>query len=119
MKFCYLKHEQLCHHCQTYMFPGEEAVIIRLKTSNGYFPFVFHPQCFMKWNEDVFLYRYQIWKTQASPSKKKPKRGRPRKYKNYVQAYRTRCLLSYYKKTGNTNKILELDAQLKGLLVDN
>jgi len=98
------------------LFQGEKAVILPIRIpERGVLPLVFHPQCFIKWSEEKFLQRFHNWELQTTPPERKPKRGRPRKYKNYVQAYRLRCLINYYRRTRNEEKVRELEAELEEL----
>jgi hypothetical protein len=118
MLFCHLKKEQVCYFsdCGSVMQVGEEAVITRIKASNGVtYPHAFHPQCFLDWNEGMFEYRLEKWRADNPPPKKKPIMGRPRKYRDYLKAGRLQSLLHYHRKKGNQDKVQELGHELSKL----
>lgn len=118
MRFCHLKEDRECKGCGSLIFKSEEAVFIRYPVQNGFIlPFGFHPQCFIDWNNQVFMYRLERWRQGDVPKKKKPRRGRPRKYKNYLKADRIQALLRYHRKAGHTEKVQELEEQLNKTLV--
>ena len=116
MKICYLKNEQLCHQCQSTMQQGEEAVILRMKVQNGLtLPFIFHPQCFTDWNNNVFMYRLTNFRLENPLPKRKSIMGRPRIYRNTALANKLRCRVYYYRKVGNESKVQELQSKLAEL----
>lgn len=121
MKFCYLKKEQVCRDCYNPILKGDEAVIILCTVQNGLkLPSVFHPQCFINWNTEMFMHRYRKWKTESMPKqikKSKPKLGRPRKYINYVKASRLQSLICYHRKAGNEDKVRDLTKKLDSLRI--
>ena len=109
MKFHHVKEDQQCKGCNDLIMSGEEAVVIRMKVNGGMeLPFAFHPQCYLDWNAVSFMNRLHRW----TMKERKPRKGRPRKYKNYLKADRISGLLYYYKKCGNQAKIAELTEEL-------
>jgi len=120
MYFLYVKHEQVCRHCKGTIVPGEEAVILRIKTAYGTFPWLFHTTCYEEWAHNSFLRRWQNWKSSAKkrPPRKyrfKPKMGRPRKYLNPYKARNLQSLLNYHRRMGNKDRVVELEVALKDL----
>jgi len=116
MNFCYLKEDKQCKGCEGLIFAGEKAVIIRLKVSTGVkLPFAFHPQCFMGWSNAMFVYRLEKWGADNPPKEQKSRRGRPRKYTNFLKASRLEGRICYYRKRGNQDKVQELEHMLSDL----
>jgi hypothetical protein len=122
MRFIHIKNEQECYNCKFggIISPGEEAVAIRITGVNGFISLIFcHITCYLDWTNKTFMDRLEAWRLANPPKKfkKKPRLGRPRKYKNGLKADRIRALLYHYKKTGNTQKIQELEEQLNKTLI--
>ena len=117
MRFLQLKKDRYCYHCGSTMFAGEEAVLIRIKHTNGItITQFFHTDtCYEEWNKESYVNRLFAWRQGTVPLKKKPKRGRPRKYKNIFKANRIQSLICYHRKAGNVDRILELESHLEGL----
>lgn len=109
MRFFRVKHEQTCRGCGSTMLPDDEAIVLRICG----IPYTFHVGCFLEWNRTTFTHRLEQWRaTQTGNHKVKPKRGRPRKYTNPIEASRLRVLKHYYIKKGNLEKIGELEHKL-------
>jgi len=119
MKFIIAKTEKNCYYCGGSIFPGEEAVVVRIfhRNLNRSIPQFFHPdKCYEEWNSASFNNRLAAWRNGLSQIKLKPTRGRPRKYRNQVKAHRVQSLLGYYRKKGDTERVLELESALNILL---
>lgn len=123
MRFLFIKNEQLCRHCGSVLFYGEEAVVIRIRHSNGaVIPLFFHTdKCYELWNSETFTSRLLRWRLTATErpeqkrKKKKTKLGRPKKYTNGVLARRLIALLWYHKKAGNIDRVGEIEIRIKEL----
>lgn len=113
MRFCIIKHEQICKGCDCSLAPGEKAVIIRV---HGGIPLPFHTECFLEWNKNMFHYRLQQWEqSQTKETKIKHGRGRPRKYINPALSRRLKASIYYYAKKDNVEKVSELVGKLREL----
>ena len=124
MRFIVAKEEKVCQYCGSEIQVGEEAIFNMFQRHSGWIEFqFFHTQCYLKWSSMIFMEALSKWRQERTnfrkrrKGKKPERRGRPRKYKNYVQSQRTRSLLSYYKRKGRQDKVEELEGRLKeGLL---
>lgn len=125
MNFVQVKNERDCYRCGSPINYGEEAVVIRIKHTylDGHIiPQFFHPQCYLDWNNEVFMYRLRNWRASVIPRperkrKLKSRLGRPKKYKNPTLARRIKASLWHYKKVGNQDKVQELEEQLNKTLI--
>lgn len=119
MRFLHIKNEQICWYCRSTLFPGEEAIVVRIKHRNEMvIPQFFHIDCFRNWTDESIVNRLLHWRETATrrPKRKyrhRPKMGRPRKYRNSLQAHRLLSSLSYHRKAGNMDKVKELEDSLE------
>lgn len=119
MRFLQLKKDKFCYDCGSSIFAGEEAVVIRIRHANGIvIPQFFHTDiCYEKWNCESYVNRLLAWRQGVVPLKKKPRLGRPRKYKNILKADKISGLLRYYRRKGNLDKVQELEQELSNLSI--
>ena len=120
MKFLIAKNDDLfCFYgqCGSQILTGEHYVGLFFVKEGRKRTLIFHVECYRKWHDELIVRKHFEWEQGTVPKKREPKRGRPRKYKNYLKADRIRGLLYYYRKAGNEAKVLELEAKLEGLKV--
>ncbi len=124
MRFLYIKNEQVCSYsgCGCIIAHGEEAVLIRMVLPGGYYKLCFFhtDRCFQDWSNQSFNERLVKWRQSATirpkkKYKKKAKIGRPIKYSKPVIARRLKALLWYHSKTGDGDRVLELETQIEAL----
>ena len=120
MKFLIAKNDKLfCQYCKATIHYGEHYVGIFYKrnfqgemTRNR---LILHVDCYMPWTEESFTRRCLAWKTSLNPPKK---RGRPKIYKDGVEANRLKTLITYYKMAGiDEARVIELEARLRRLKI--
>lgn len=97
-------------------------VYSRMNESGRYSPVLlrFHPEC----SEQNELNRISETKERVKELREKKMRmkihrpqGRPRKYRDSLEATKLKSLLHYHRKRGNRDKIVELETKLKNLEV--
>lgn len=113
MKFFFAKDTHICLYCRSEINQGEAFVRLSIKNrQGGEIGLMFHPECYPKWDEKKFNQRFLDWRRGQIPPRK---RGRPRKYKNPVEANKLKTLQNHYRKAGNTDRVAELEIKLKEL----
>jgi len=122
MRFFYVKNEQICQGCKSTLNHNDEAVVILITINGAKVPFVFHVECYLAWDSQMFMRRLEGWRQgstrrPARRRKPKPKVGRPRKYTDTILAANIRSCIHFYRNVGNICKVEELQAKLEGLKV--
>lgn len=117
MKFFYAKHPHICLYCRAEISQGEPFVrLIINNRQGGKIGLIFHPECYPRWNEEKFNQRFLNWLSNQIPPRK---RGRPRKYKDSVEANRLKTRQNQYRKAGNEDRVKELEIEIKEMEVEN
>ncbi len=115
LKLFYAKKEHVCFRCRATIMVRDIFVRLMIKgRQNGSIVgLIFHPECFMKWNEETFVKRFLAWKLAQNPP---PKRGR--KLVPTTDRPKRRRLLSlrsYHQRKGNETRVREVNLQIKEL----
>jgi len=116
MKFHYAKKDIICKRCNSPIVRGDLYLRTNYKSQvNGrYYSFPYHFECY----KEYFLERLTNDANHFKGILPQPKKlGRPKKYTSSKLADRTRALIHYYKKAGNTEKVTELERWMEGLLI--
>ena len=114
MRFIIAKHNLVCKHCGGEILPGEFfcRTFHKNKQTGASFGFCYHYECYIADYVERIRKSALYWKSKLKPPKK---RGRPVK-STHPKIYRKLMALKrYYRKTGNTDKVRELETELEGL----
>ncbi len=126
MKVVQSRKEHPCgleHCCLGKIIPRNSIAVTQiLKGQKGYFVLYFHPDCFIQSivqyiNKLKEALEVKMEKRKAKKNKPKGKQGRPRKYTNPLKARNKKQLLKHHQKAGNTDRVGELEEEIKGLEV--
>lgn len=119
MRYFYARKDVFCFWCKTYIQRGElvaRASYTKIDKETGAkqnFGFCYHADpCYVQAFTDRYNRSLMHWRQQLIPPKK---RGRPRRFTDPIKAQRLRCLLAYHKRTGNEDRVQELQAMLKAM----
>lgn len=113
MKLYYAKHEQNCRGCPMKIQRGELCVRTFYSTQGAKFIRPYHFECYKsywnnKFDRDCLQYMKQLKPVKAL--------GRPRKYKDGKEIHKIKTLITYHKKQGHGEKVLELEKKLGELM---
>jgi hypothetical protein len=90
---------------------GEVFVRLMISNTNGRkMGLIFHPECYLSWNENKFYQRYKEWKISRDNPRK---RGRPRKYKDSKLVNRLKALKKYHEFNDNEEAVMIIDEQIR------
>jgi len=119
MKFLRVKKSScFCFHCGAQITAGEDCCCIINSQKKV---LLFHLGCYLPWITGNFNTKYQKWKIEQTEDKvkhgQKKKRGRPFRFSHPHIANKVRSSLHYYKRTGNLDKVQELEQELSKLVI--
>ena len=120
MKFFYAKKDLRCLACGAFILKGEAVTRIFARKEidgqkTGYVLF-FHTECYPPYFINWYNKQLEHW----YHSHEKPKKvGRPKKYLHGKEVHKTKSLMRYHKEAGNMDRVMELTAELKTLIMDN
>lgn len=114
MRFLFAKHHLTCKHCRAEITLGELfcKTFHENKQTGATFGFSYHYECYIEDYVERIRKSALYWRNKLTPPKK---RGRPVK-STHPKIYRKLMALKrYYRKTGNTDKVRELETELESL----
>lgn len=116
MKFYYAKREIKCSRCPGNIERGELYIRTnhRNPVTGKYYSFPYHFECYKEYFNERLTNDANHFKGILTKPKKL---GRPKKYASSKLADRTRALIYYHKKAGNTEKVAELERWMNDLLI--
>ena len=114
MRFFHAKKSNTCWHCRSEIMVKEIMTRLTFRTTGGFTKgLLFHPECYLKWNEINFTKQYLRWRQNNAPP---PKRGPPRiPTTDRPKRRRLLSLMAYHRRKGNETRVKEVNAQIKEL----
>ena len=113
-----------CSFCQKLLKKGDSVVRIIYYMDKGYYGEregqKHEKQASLMFHRDCYLEHTKLWidnQLFLHPVKSKSKAGRPKKYKDPVEANRLKTRQNQYKKAGNWDRVKELGTRLKEMEV--
>ncbi len=114
MRFFHAKTSNTCWHCHTEIMIKEVMTRLTFRTTGSFTKgLIFHPECYLKWNEINFTKQYLRWRQNNAPP---PKRGR--KLVLTTDRPKRRRLLSlraYHQRKGHEPRVKEINILIKEL----
>ncbi len=114
MRFFFSKGHGYCHHCKSEMQPRDLITRLTFRTTGNFTKgLLFHPECYLKWNEMTFTRKLMNWKQSQTPP---PKRGRKLvRTSDRPQRRRLLSLRSYHRHLGHQDRVDQINQRIKEL----